>query len=139
MNVIVDTTVWSAALRRSAPTAGGTTREVATLINEGRVVMLGAIRQEVLSRVRAKDQFRKLRDRLRGFDDLSLDHIDYENAGACFNECRAKGVQGGNTDFLLCATALRRDMPIFTEDGDFEHYRRILGIKLHAVRRELAR
>jgi hypothetical protein len=139
LNVIVDTTAWSAALRRAVAPPGATVQELTSLINEGRVVMVGAIRQELLSGVRAKDQFRKLRDRLRAFQDLALDHVDYENAGACFNECRAKGVQGGDTDFLLCATGLRRDLPIFTEDEDFQHYQRVLGVKLHRVRPELAR
>ena len=46
-----------------------------------------------------------------------LDHIDYENAAACFNECRANGIQGADTDFLLCVASLRRDLPIFSEDG----------------------
>lgn len=113
-------------------------RELITLIQEGRVVMLGAIRQELLSGVRGKAQFQKLRDRLRAFEDLSLDHLDYENAGACFNECRARGVQGGSTDLLVCAAALRRDLAILSEDHDFQHYRRVLGVKLHAVRPRLA-
>ncbi len=139
MSVIVDTTAWSAALRREAARTSATAEELAALISEGRVELLGAVRQEVLSGVRAKEQFRKLRDRLRAFEDLSLDRVDYENAGACYNECRGKGVQGSNTDFLLCAVALRRNLPIFTEDGDFPHFERVLGVKLHIVRPELAR
>lgn len=139
MNVIVDTTAWSAALRREAGPPGATARELGALISEGRVELLGAVRQEVLSGVRVREQFRKLRDRLRAFEDLAVSRVDYENAGACFNECRGRGVQGSNTDFLLCALALRRDLPIFTEDRDFPHYQRVLGVKLHVVRPELAR
>jgi predicted nucleic acid-binding protein len=139
VNVIVDTTAWSAALRREAGPPSATTEELAALIHEGRVELLGVVRQEVLSGVRAKDHFRKLRDRLRAFEDLRVDRVDYENAGACYNECRGKGVQGSNTDFLLCAVALRRNLPIFTEDGDFLHFERVLGVKLHVVRPELAR
>lgn len=138
MSVIVDTSAWSAALRRGSAPETAIVRELITLIQEGRVVMLGAIRQELLSGVRGKAQFQKLRDRLRAFEDLSLDHLDYENAGACFNECRARGVQGGSTDLLVCAAALRRDLAILSEDHDFQHYRRVLGVKLHAVRPRLA-
>ena len=137
--MIVDTTAWSAALRRTAAPPGAAVKELTSLINEGRVVLLGAIRQELLSGVRTKEQFTKLRNRLRAFEDHPLDHLDYENAGACFNECRAKGVQGGSTDFLLCAAALRRNLPIFTDDGDFRHYQRVLGVKLHAIRTEYSR
>ena len=139
MSIIVDTTVWSAALRRAGAPSGATVRELTALIDEGRIVMVGAIRQELLSGIRAADQFSKVRDHLRAFEDLELDHVDYENAAACFNECRAKGVQGADTDFLLCAASLRRDLPIFSEDGDFPHYQRVLGLRLHCVRAAFAR
>ena len=137
MSVIVDTSVWSLALRRRVEHGEKNERkELAALIDEGRVAMLGAIRQELLSGVRAKEQFRQLRERLRAFVDVRVEHIDYENAAACFNECRAKGVQGSNTDYLLCAVALRRDLAIFTGDDDFAHYQKVLGFKLHEIRAE---
>ncbi|MBK6519836.1 MAG: PIN domain-containing protein [Polyangiaceae bacterium] len=137
MSVIVDTSVWSLALRRRLDKRDKPKQELIALIDEDRVVMLGVIRQELLSGVRSSQQFRTLRDRLRAFPDVEVDHIDYENAASCFNECRAKGVQGSNTDFLLCALALRRDLAIFTTGGDFPHYGRVLGIKLHEVRSEI--
>ncbi len=139
MSTIVDTTVWSVALRRTGTPSGATVRELTALINEGRIVMVGAIRQELLSGIRAAAQFSRVRDHLRAFEDLELDHIDYENAAACLNECRTKGIQGADTDFLLCAASLRRDLPIFTEDRDFPHYQRVLGIRLHGVRAAFAR
>jgi len=94
--------------------------------------MLGAIRQEILSGVNLKEQFRELRNRLRAFEDL--DTVDYENAAACYNECRGKGIQGSNADFLLCAVSLRRDLPNFSDDGDFDHYSKAIGVKLHRSR-----
>lgn len=36
-----------------------------------------------------------------------------------------------NTDFLICAAALRRDHAIFTTDGDFRHFARVLKLQLH--------
>lgn len=138
MNVIVDTSVWSLALRRGTPRETPPERELAELVREGRVLIAGPIRQEILSGVRASDQFRALRDRLRAFPDITLDAYDYEEAAACFNRCRSKGVQGSNTDFLLCAVALRLDAAILTTDKDFDHYARILRIKLHAPRRGLS-
>jgi predicted nucleic acid-binding protein len=89
--------------------------------------------------VTLKEQFRELRDRLRAFEDLELDTIDYENAAACCNECRGKGIQGSNADFLLCAASLRRDLPIFSNDGDFEHYSKAIGVRLHHTRAEARR
>jgi hypothetical protein len=124
MNVVVDTSVWSLALRRSTPNdAIAIVNILRDLIVDGRVVLLGAIRQEVLSGVRYTEQFARLRDYLRAFPDLELTSEDYELAAEFFNTCRSKGVQGSNTDFLLCAVAHRRSYSIFTTDKDFENFR----------------
>lgn len=134
MNVLVDTSVWSLALRRQAPRGSSVKHELAELIGEGRVVMLGAIRQELLSGIRAVEQFKKLRDSLRAFPDEPLHQDDYEEAAGCVNRCRAKGVQGSNTDFLLCAVALRRNISILTTDADFEGFSKHLRVELHRPR-----
>jgi len=134
MNVLVDTSVWSLAFRRDAPRGTPTEGELRELIGEGRVLMLGAIRQELLSGIRTAEQFKKLRDRLRAFPDMPLSEADYEEAANCFNRCRSRGVQGSNTDFLMCAVALRRSAAILTTDGDFPRFARILQVKLHQPR-----
>ena len=51
MNVIVDTSVWSLALRRTPARTSAEAAELAELIREGRVAMIGAVRQEILSGV----------------------------------------------------------------------------------------
>ncbi len=135
MNVVVDTSVWSLALRRQQATLAPEAIELAELIREGRAEILGPIRQELLSGVRDKRQFELLRDRLREFPDLRLAPQDYEDAAACFNACRAKGIQGSNTDFLICAATMRRRLPILTTDADFSHFSRVLPIRLHSPRR----
>ena len=131
MNVLVDSSVWSLALRRN------TTNEAIAIVNvlrdliaDGRVVLLGAIRQEVLSGVRYKEQFARLREYLRAFPDLELTTEDYELAAEFFNTCRSNGVQGSNTDFLLCAVAHRRGYSIFTTDNDFENFRSHIPVVL---------
>ena len=134
MNVLVDTSVWSLALRRAAANTSAETAELVALIREGRVAMIGAIRQEVLSGVRAPEQYRRLRDRLRAFSDVSLDATDYEEAASCFNRCRARGLQGSNTDFLICAVSLRRRLSILTTDQDFRGFAPVLGFELHEPR-----
>ena len=133
MRVLVDTSVWSAALRRPRPATGAIVEELAQLVREGRVVVIGPIRQEVLSGIKDAVQFETLRNHLQAFPDSALETADFEAAAACFNRCRAKGIQGSNTDFLLCAVAERRDLSIFTTDGDFRDYARVLPLNLHSV------
>jgi predicted nucleic acid-binding protein len=134
MNVVVDTSVWSLALRRAKRVDSTASGELAELIREGRVVMLGAVRQEVLSGMKLKSQFEQLRDHLRAFPDLELESADYEEAASAFNRCRERGIQGSNTDFLICAAAMRRKLAIFTTDGDFRQYGKLLKLDLHEPR-----
>src|SRR6266849_4714004 len=134
MNVLVDTSVWSLALRCNSPRGTPAELELVELIREGRVLMLGAIRQELLSVIRSNDQFKKLRHGLRAFSDIDLEEADYEEAASCFNRCRAKGLQGSNTDFLICAVAIRRNAAVLSTDADFEGFTRLLRVKLHQPR-----
>ena len=132
MRVLVDTSVWSLALRRkTAHDIPPSVRELTEVVADGRVAMLGVIRQELLSGIREQAQFERVRDHLRAFDDEQLVTEDFERAAGFFNTCRGHGVQGSNTDFLLCAVAARRRYPILTTDSDFERYARWLPIVLH--------
>lgn len=134
MNVLVDTSVWSLALRRSSQTIHPYAEELAELIREGRVVMIGAIRQEILSGVKDAKQFATLRDHLRAFPDLITTTEDFEQAAEFSNKCRSKGIQGSSIDFLICAVAVRREQSILTTDADFTRYSRVLPIQLHQSR-----
>ena len=50
--------------------------------------------------------------------------------------CRARGIQGSNTDFLLCAVAKRYQFPIMTTDDDFVKFGRVLPVRLYAHARQ---
>ncbi|MGF1603582.1 MAG: PIN domain-containing protein [Thermosynechococcaceae cyanobacterium] len=127
MKVIVDTVIWSLVFRRQA--AESTCRDLlADLISDGRVVLLGAVRQEVLSGIRHAEQFERLKQALRAFPDQALDIEDYELAAKYFSLCRSKGIQGANTDFLICAASVRRKYEILTTDRDFTHFATVLPI-----------
>lgn len=134
MKVLVDTSVWSLALRRNLPSEGPEVSELIELIREFRVLMIGPVRQELLSGIKNQSQFLKLRNQLRPFPDLELTTRDYEHAAEFFNLCRGKGIQGSNTDFLICAIAARLKVPIFTTDGDFTLFQAHLPITLHSPR-----
>jgi predicted nucleic acid-binding protein len=134
VRVLVDTPVWSLALRRHSPAADSHVAEMTHLVQEGRVGIVGPIRQEILSGIRDRVAFDRLRDHLHAFPDEPLRTADYERAAEHFNACRAIGLQGSNTDFLLCAIAERCTMPILTTDADFARYAKVLPIRLHTPR-----
>jgi predicted nucleic acid-binding protein len=137
MMVLVDTPVWSLALRRRPENLSDQEQQLiqalAELIREGRVQMLGPIRQELLSGIREEVQFRKLRDYLRAFREQPLEAGDYEEAAHMNNRCRARGIAGSAVDFLICAAAHRRGWAIFTTDRDFQNYASVLPVRLHTV------
>jgi predicted nucleic acid-binding protein len=132
MKVLVDTSVWSLVLRRKLRVQqSATARELASLVQDGRVAMIGSIRQELLSGIKERAAFEKLREHLRAFPDVATTSQDYEEAAAFFNRCRERGIQGSNTDFLISAIAVRNEFSIFTTDADFARYANVLPIVLH--------
>ena len=134
MRVLVDTSVWSEALRRTKKVESDVVRELHSLILEHRVDVIGPIRQEVLSGLREDAQFEKLEKHFTAFPDLLLTTDDYVMAARFFNACQAKGVQGSNTDFLVCAVAARRQLAVYTTDKDFPLFAKHLPIILHETR-----
>jgi predicted nucleic acid-binding protein len=138
VNVLVDTSVWSLALRRKARDLNAFEKsivaELSELIREGRARIIGLIRQELLSGIKSPSQYEKLRATLRAFPDLPVTTADHEAAASASNTCRAKGLVVSLVDILICAIALARHCSIFTTDPDFQNYARILPIKLHSPR-----
>ncbi len=134
MNVVVDTSVWSLALRRKQSDLNSKERQLtktlAQLIRENRVQLLGPVRQELLSGLREQNAFDRLRDYLRAFPELNIQSEDYEEAAQMNNQCRAQGIAGSGIDFLICSTAKRRNWIIFTADGDFARYAKVLPIQV---------
>ena len=137
MMVLVDTPVWSLALRRRPENLSDQERQLtqalAELIREGRVQMLGPIRQELLSGIREEAQFRKLRDHLRAFPEHPLEVADYEDAAHMNNRCRTRGIAGSAVDFLICAADDRRGWAILTTDHDLQKYGSVLRVRLHTA------
>ena len=136
MKVLVDTCIWSLALRKKKkPTSNiEVVVEFQELIKEVRVQLIGLIRQEILSGVKSQQQFSKLKKILFAFPDLPLASEDFELAAEYFNILCSKGIQGSNTDLLICAVSTRNNIPIFSTDNDFNYYKKHIPIALHTPR-----
>jgi len=137
VNVLVDTPVWSVALRRAGvlnPEQHRVLVSLRELISDSHAELLAPVRQELLSGIREPLQFERVRRILRAYRDVSLTTEDFEEAARMSNLCRAKGVAGSSVDYLICAAAVRRDWCIFTLDHDFDRYAKHLRIKLFKVK-----
>jgi predicted nucleic acid-binding protein len=131
MKTIVDTCVWSLALRRqdqSKLTADQRKiiAELQEAIRDGRAILLGPIRQEILSGVRDKARFAKLQGLLDPFLDEEIEAHDFVEAARLFNLCKDHGFECGATDVLICAVAARLHYDILTYDQGLKRCIQIL-------------
>ena len=122
MKILVDTSVWSLALRRR-DSLGLSSEEqklkaqLAQAVQDGRVVMIGLIRQELLSGIKEQAQFQKVQAALSPFLDETITTEDHEFAAQLYNECRSQGVEAGTVDMLICAVASRRGWEVLSSDS----------------------
>lgn len=138
MKIIIDTSVWSLALRRKKENLSDIeskiVEELSELINETRAIMIGQIRQELLSGISNINTFEQLKHNLSFFEDINISTEDYEIAAQFYNLCKQKGIQGSFIDYLICSVASNNDFAIFTTDKDFDNYSKIIELKLHKTR-----
>ncbi len=138
MRLLVDTSIWSLALRRRPASLSASERDLvatlADLVRDGRVFLIGLVRQEALSGIAMESRFAGVRQALDQFSDEPVGTADHVRAAEMFNRCRSAGIQGSPVDFLVCAVAERLAAPIFTTDGDFALYAQHLPIRLFQPR-----
>jgi len=128
--VLVDTCIWSLALRGNVPKEVAVAEQLSQLIDENQVRIIGPIRQELLSGYTDKNSFERLRQKIQYFPNEPIIDADYESAAEYANFCRSKGIQGSHTDFFICAVSIRAKFRIYTNDEDFQHYSKRLPISL---------
>ena len=129
MKILVDTCIWSQVLRHKNPNQE-LAAKLKDLIHDGRVCIIGPIRQELLSGITTIKQFNALKKGLAAFEDIPLRTEHFEKAAEFSNMCRSKRIQGSTIDFLICAVAHLNKLLIYTTDKDFESYEKYLPIML---------
>ena len=131
MSVVVDTSVWSLALRRQSPSHNVHTEKLRMLLKQGRPIVLpGVVLQEVLQGIRDPADFENVRQHLDVFPLLELSRDDYVAAAELRNSCHAQGVQASTIDFQIAAACVRNDCALLTADQDFEHIARVSTLQL---------
>ncbi len=135
MRVLVDTDVWSEALRKRKGRKSPFVDELVDLIQEGRIEIIGPIRMEILSGIRESKVFEAFTERLAAFEDRPIASEVYVLAARFLNLCRSKGIQGSNTDFLICACSVHWQIPILSKDKDYQLFQKHIPIEMALPRK----
>jgi predicted nucleic acid-binding protein len=122
MTLLVDTSVWSLALRRDAEATEPEVQELKeALFGAEVVVTTGLVLQELLQGFSGAKAQTQIIERFGALPLLQPDRDDHIGAAALRNSCRQSGVQLGTIDALLAQLAIRHDLTLLTTDQDFTH------------------
>lgn len=121
MNIFVDTSVWSLALRRSSGSGPEVKLLERSLTGGDIIITTGLVLQELLQGFQGP----KSRDRIvHSFSLLPVitpDIEDHIEAAGLRNTCRRKGVQVGTIDALIAQLCIRNSLQLLTTDEDLKH------------------
>ncbi len=122
MTLLVDTSVWSLALRRDEDL---NTPEVtalrAALAGAESVVVTGLVLQELLQGFAGPKAQESIVDRFSALPLIQPDREDHIAAAQIRNLCRRNGIQIGTIDALLIQLCGRYDLTLLSTDRDFQH------------------
>lgn len=122
MTLLVDTSVWSLALRRDAPAAEPEVRHLENALFGSEVlVTTGLVLQELLQGFSGPRAQSLIVERFAALPFVQPDREDHVAAAALRNACRRAGVQIGTIDALLAQLCIRHDLVLLTTDRDFTH------------------
>jgi predicted nucleic acid-binding protein len=120
LSLFVDTSVWSLALRRDAPSAAPQLRALVRAIEAGESILTtGLVLQELLQGFSGPRARAQILDRFSAVPLLVPDREDHINAAALRNACRRAGVQIGTIDALLAQLCIHHRLTMLSTDNDF--------------------
>lgn len=134
MTVLVDTSVWSLALRRDSPTNSPAIVGLTTALESDLVVTTGLIVQELLQGVLPHRTQTEIRRRFSALPVVQPTRDDHIAAADLRNTCRRSGVQLGTIDALIAQLCIAHDLELLSTDLDFEHAARHCDLRLWSVR-----
>jgi predicted nucleic acid-binding protein len=121
VTLLVDTSVWSLALRRDAPTSEPEVQQLKdALMGADVVVTTGMVLQELLQGFSGPKSRKQIIERFAPLPLLQPDREDHVAAADLRNKCRRSGIQVGTIDALLAQLCIRHDLTLLSTDNDFK-------------------
>ena len=127
----MDTSVWSLALRRDAPSSADEVRTLIRMIEAGEtIITTGLVLQELLQGFSGPKAQAQILDRFSAIPLLAPDREDHVEAAQLRNRCRRAGIQAGTIDALLAQLCIRHDLTMLSSDKGFSYMARYCRLKL---------
>ena len=121
MTLLVDTSVWSLALRRDALASEPEVQQLKdALLGADVVVTTGLVLQELLQGFSGAKAGAQIIERFAALPLLQPDREDHVAAADLRNKCRRAGIQVGTIDALLAQLCIRHDLTLLSTDNDFK-------------------
>jgi len=131
VRVLVDTSVWSLALRKRGPADHPAVQKLTRLLDDGEGVVLTAILlQEILQAFPAESTFRRLVSYFEPFELLAANREEAVAAARLHRLCASRGIAASTADCAIAAVAMIADCPLLTTDRDFERIAEISALRL---------
>jgi predicted nucleic acid-binding protein len=122
MTLLVDTSVWSLALRRDGDVTEPEVHQLKdALLGSEVVTTTGLVLQELLQGFSGPKASVQIIERFAALPLLQPDREDHISAARLRNACRQAGVQIGTIDAMLAQLCIRNDLTLLTTDKDFKH------------------
>lgn len=141
MTLLVDTSVWSLALRRDVEVEAPEVQALKdALAGADIVVTTGLVLQELLQGFAGAKAGEQIVERFSALALLQPDREDHVAAAGVRNMCRRSGVQIGTVDALIAQLCIRHDLVLLSTDQDFVHAAKHCRLKVwstHAAKRKV--
>jgi predicted nucleic acid-binding protein len=120
MTLLVDTSVWSLALRRDSTAKIPEVLALEqALVESEEIVTTGLVLQELLQGFIGPRDHKKIMEHFVSLPFLVPGRTEYVAAAQLRNQCRRAGLQIGTIDALLAQLCIRHNLTLLTTDNDF--------------------
>lgn len=129
--LLVDTSVWSLALRRDAPSSEPEVQHLKdALLGADVVVTTGLVLQELLQGFSGAKASAQIIERFAALPLLQPSREDHVSAAELRNACRRAGVQLGTIDALIAQLCIRHELTLLSTDKDFKSAARHCALRV---------
>jgi len=121
LSLFVDTSVWSLALRRDAPSDAPHVLALRRALQSGELILTtGLVLQELLQGFSGPKAREQILEQFSALPLLVPDRADHTEAALLRNTCRRHGIQIGTIDALLAQLCMHHGLKMLSSDQDFQ-------------------